>query len=153
MCSVLQLYPALYYPIDCSLPGSSVQRIFQERILESVVISYSRKSSLPRDWTHFSHISCFAGRFFTTSTTWKTHVYVYIYSLPIRPNSHPTRSFYPSRSQQNWDRQRIYTCTKWHLSGMKCYVNTTKDPFILGCILKEFYPWVYDLQMFLLFPL
>ena len=132
MCSVLQLYSALYYPIECRLPGSIVQGIFQARILESVVISYSRKSSLPRDWTHFSHISCIAGRFFTTSTIWKIHVYVYIYFLPIRPNSQPTHSCYPSRSPQNWGRQMIYTWATWHLSGVKCYVNTTKDPFLLG---------------------
>ena len=30
------------YPMDCSLPGSSVHRIFQARILEWVAMSYSR---------------------------------------------------------------------------------------------------------------
>ena len=29
-------------PMDCSPPGSSLQRIFQARILERVAISYSR---------------------------------------------------------------------------------------------------------------
>ena len=32
-------------PLDCSLPGSSVNGIFQARILEWVAISYSRGSS------------------------------------------------------------------------------------------------------------
>ena len=32
-------------PMDCSLPGSFVHGIFQARILEQVVISYSRASS------------------------------------------------------------------------------------------------------------
>ena len=37
-----QLCPTLYNPMDCSLPGSSVHRIFQARILEWVAISSSR---------------------------------------------------------------------------------------------------------------
>ena len=32
-------------PMDCSLPGSSVHRIFQARVLERVAISFSRRSS------------------------------------------------------------------------------------------------------------
>ena len=47
--------------MNCSLSGSSVCGIFHTRILEWVVISFSRASSWPRDWTH---ISCLAGRFF-----------------------------------------------------------------------------------------
>ena len=31
---VAQSYPTLGYPMDCSLPGSSVCRIFQARVLE-----------------------------------------------------------------------------------------------------------------------
>ena len=34
-------------PVDCSLPGSSVHGIIQERILEWVAISFSRESSYP----------------------------------------------------------------------------------------------------------
>ena len=46
MCSVLvtQSYPTLFDPMDCSLPGSSVHGILQERILEWVVIHFSRGS-------------------------------------------------------------------------------------------------------------
>ena len=36
-------------PMDCSPPGSSVQGILQERVLEWVAISSSRDSSWPRD--------------------------------------------------------------------------------------------------------
>ena len=53
-------------PMDCSLPGSSIHGIFQARILEWVAISFSRRSSWPRDWTHVSHI---VGRRFTVWTT------------------------------------------------------------------------------------
>ena len=49
-------------PMDYSPPVSSVQGIFQERILEWVAISFSRGFSQPRDRTQ---VSCTAGGFFT----------------------------------------------------------------------------------------
>ena len=55
----------LCYPMDCSLPGSSVHGIFQARILEWVAISFSKESSRPRDRTHVSDVSCIAGGSFT----------------------------------------------------------------------------------------
>ena len=48
---VAQSCPTLCDPMDCSLPGSSVHKIFQARILEWVAISFSRGSSQPRDQT------------------------------------------------------------------------------------------------------
>ena len=48
--------------MDCSPPGSSVHGICQKRMLEWVAISFSRRSSRPRDRIH---VSCIAGRFFT----------------------------------------------------------------------------------------
>ena len=39
----------LFNPMDCSPPGSSVHGTSQARILEWVAISYSRRSSRPRD--------------------------------------------------------------------------------------------------------
>ena len=57
-----QSWPALWDPMDCSLPGSSVHGILQARILEEVAIPFSRGSSQPRDRTQVSSI---AGRFFT----------------------------------------------------------------------------------------
>ena len=54
----LQLYPTLCNPVGCSPPGSSVCGISQERILEWVAISFSRRSSPPRDRTHVSWDSC-----------------------------------------------------------------------------------------------
>ena len=58
-------------PTDCSLLGSSVQRIFQARILEQVAISLSRGSFQPRDQTHVSCVSCTASRFYTTEPSGK----------------------------------------------------------------------------------
>ena len=63
--------PSLCSPKDCTPPGSSVLRIFLTSILEWVAISYSRKSSLPRDRNCVSGISCIGRWFFTTSTTWE----------------------------------------------------------------------------------
>ena len=62
-CLVAKLCPTLCNPMDCSPPGSSVHGILQERTLEWVAISSSRRSSRPRDQTC---ISCVAGGFFTT---------------------------------------------------------------------------------------
>ena len=39
-----------------SLPGSSIHGIFQTRILEWVVISFSRRSSQPRDWKRLLYL-------------------------------------------------------------------------------------------------
>ena len=60
-CMLSQSCPALCDPRDCSPPGCSVPGILQARILEWVVISYSRGSSQPRDWTCVSCISCIGG--------------------------------------------------------------------------------------------
>ena len=51
---VAQQCPVLHDPMDCSLPGFSIPGIFQTRILEWVVISFSRGSSRPRDRTLLS---------------------------------------------------------------------------------------------------
>ena len=59
---VAQSCPTLCDPMDCSLPGFSVHGIFQARILEWVAISFSRRSSQPRDWTR---VSLIVGRCFT----------------------------------------------------------------------------------------
>ena len=53
---VAQLCLTLCDPVDCSLPGSSIQGIFQARVLEWVAISFSKWSSQPRDWTQVSSI-------------------------------------------------------------------------------------------------
>ena len=45
-------------PMDSSLPGSSVHGILQARVLEWVVLSHSKGSSQPWDWTCISYVSC-----------------------------------------------------------------------------------------------
>ena len=61
-CLVAELCQTLCDPLDCSLPGSSVQA----RILEWFTIPFSRGSSQPKDLTHISYIFCISVRFFTT---------------------------------------------------------------------------------------
>ena len=53
-----QSHLTLCDPMDYSPPGSSVHGILQARILEWVASSYSRRSTWPRDETHFSCVSC-----------------------------------------------------------------------------------------------
>ena len=57
------------WPMDCSLPGSSVHGILQAKILKLMAIFFSRGSFLPIDQTH---ISCVADGFFTD---WATREY------------------------------------------------------------------------------
>ena len=63
---VTQSCPILCDPVGRSPPGFSIHGIFQARVLEWVAISFSRRSSRPRDWTW---VSCIAGRRFTLWAT------------------------------------------------------------------------------------
>ena len=63
---VTQLCPTLCNPVDCSPPGSSIHGILQSRILEWVVIFFSRGSFWPKDPTQVSWIT---SRFFTVWVT------------------------------------------------------------------------------------
>ena len=57
-------------PVDYRLPGSSVHRVFQPRVLEWVAISSSRVS-LPRDQTHGSCVSCVGRQVLYHWATWE----------------------------------------------------------------------------------
>ena len=74
--SCVQLCDAM----DCSLPGSSVHGILQTRILEWVVIPFSRGSSQSRNQTPVSH---FAGRFFTIWVTREDHSSTRLLLCPV----------------------------------------------------------------------
>ena len=60
-CWLTKSCPTLCDPMNCNLPGSCVHGIFQARRLEWVVISFSKGSSHPEDWTHIGCIDrcCF----------------------------------------------------------------------------------------------
>ena len=64
--NVAQSCVTLCNSMDCSLPGSSLHRILQARILKWIAISFSRGSSWPRNQTWVSHV---AGRCFFLRAT------------------------------------------------------------------------------------
>ena len=59
------------FATPCSLSGSSVHGIFQARVMEQVVITYSKGSSQLRDRTHVYWISCFGRWVLYHCTTWE----------------------------------------------------------------------------------
>ena len=75
---VAQSCMTLCDPMDCSQPGSPVRKILQARILEWVVIPFSRGSSQSRDQTWLSYI---ADRFFTAWITTEFHIYAIINTI------------------------------------------------------------------------
>ena len=58
MCVQSLSHVRLWDPMDYRLPGSTLHGISQTRILEWVAVSFSRRSSWPRDRTRVFHISC-----------------------------------------------------------------------------------------------
>jgi len=78
--SVSQSCLTLCNSMDSSPPGSSGHGILQARILEWVSISFSRRSSWPRDRTLISCISWIGSKFFTIWATRETHVCMYVIS-------------------------------------------------------------------------
>ena len=84
---VTQLCPTLCDPTDCSLPGSSIHGILQARILEWVAISFSRRSSRPRDWTRVSRI---VGRRFTVWASREAQYWSCVLPVPCDENGNLT---------------------------------------------------------------
>ena len=80
LCTIAQLCPSLWDPMDCNPPGFSVHKIYQARILEWVAISFSRGYSQPRDG---SCISC-TGR-------WEA-LFVLISNTKFRSTNHMTNN-------------------------------------------------------------
>ena len=79
VCAYAQSYLTLCNPMDRSPPGSSAHGTLQARILEQVAISSSRESSLPKDQTCISYVSCI-GR-------WVLYYQCYLGSPHIGQNS------------------------------------------------------------------
>ena len=81
--------------------------ISQTRILEWVVISFSRVSSQPRDRIL---ISCLASRFFTTETSGKPLVFVLVLDLSRRKQWQPTPVLLPGKSH---GQRSLVGCNPW----------------------------------------
>ena len=91
-CSVTKWCPTLCNPMDCSPPGFSVHGIFQARILEWVAISYSRRSSQPRNQTCISCVPCIGRQNLYHCAPWEAHVdprgmYRYVYEGMVHQSS------------------------------------------------------------------
>ena len=67
--TLFQPYPTLWDPVDCSFPGSSVHRILQARILESVLCLPPEDLPDPGIEPTSLMSPALAGGFFATSTT------------------------------------------------------------------------------------
>ena len=87
---VVQLCLALCYPMNCSPTGSSVYRISQGRIPETVAIFSSSGSSQPRDRTHISCVSCIGRLILYHRVTWEAHLSIYTHTY-IYDLEEPTR--------------------------------------------------------------
>ena len=61
---VAQSCPTLGYPMDCSLPGSSIHGIFQERVLELVAIAFYKNPSDVMLYDHQSFLLISVNIFF-----------------------------------------------------------------------------------------
>ena len=108
---VTQSCPTLGNPMDCSPPGSSIHGIFQARVLEWVAISFSRRSSLPRDWTW---VSCIVSRCFTIWATrevtkwinllkWIKLIYNHSDFFSVMYDSVQPQRWQPTRLPRPWD--------------------------------------------------
>ena len=72
-CSVTQSHLTLCNSMDCIMPSSSVYGLLQARILGWFAISFSRGSSLLRDHTLVSYVSCIGRRILYHWATWEAH--------------------------------------------------------------------------------
>ena len=115
----VQSCPTLCDPMDCSPPGSSVHGILQAKILEWVVIPFSRASSWPRDLTRVFHI---ADKFFTIwATRWdpQTSQLGQAFCFKLLCKS----TIYAAGGGENWakmSKKFTTTCFSVFLFGLGC---------------------------------
>ena len=115
-------YVCLCHPTDCGLPGSSVHRTLQERIMERVTIAFSKVSSWPRVWTW---VSCFSGRFFTF---WATMEVLWVNSVPQISMSPRTQNvtLFENKIFADVIKVRVKMSSKWTQNPMSVLVRDRK---------------------------
>ena len=88
-CSVVQLYPTLCNPTDCSSPGSSVHGIFQQEYWSG--LPFPPSGNLPESGVEPVSLTspALAGRFFTTSVTWEVSCHVLLQGIFLTQGSNP----------------------------------------------------------------
>ena len=147
--------PTLCDPMGCSLPGSSVHRILQARVLEWVATSYSRGSSRPRDRNSVSCVPCIGRHILIHSTTRKvqlllflsckllSHVCVFLTWLTRRRQWHPTPVLLPGKSHGQrslvgcspWDRKESDTAERLHFHfSLSCTGEGNGNPLQYSCL-------------------
>ena len=120
---VAQLCLTLCDLMDCSLPGSSVHGIFQVRILEWVVISFSRGTSWPRDQTQVSHI---VGRRFTIWATRETHIQALPGSNTFTKQALPGSNTFTNQELE-WVGQSWCVCTEGRETELLNHTHMSKS--------------------------
>ena len=86
---VLTCLVAKLCPTPCNLMvgipwGSSVHGIFQERILEGVAISFSRRFSWPRGQSHISCVFCTGRWILYQWATWEVLLYSWLWFITVK---------------------------------------------------------------------
>ena len=107
-------------PLNCSPAGSSIHRILQARIPEWVAMPSSRESSWPRDRTYVSlKAPVLAGGFFTTRTTWETHITIIKPILQMRKPRFSIWAQGQDPALRAWD--CLNPCPQVHLTPKHVY--------------------------------
>ena len=114
---VTQMCPTLCDPMDCSPPGSSVHGILQARIMEWVVIAFSKGSSQPRDRTQVPTLQADSLPPEPLGTPVYIYILICIYSFPlwfvIEPTSILSWSFpFPNLSESDvisWTKETAFS--------------------------------------------
>ena len=116
-CMHAQLYPILFDPMECRLPGSFVYVTLQARTLQWVAIPFSRGSSQPRKLTQIDHI---AGRFFTMWATRETLTHMHSWGKYTNRLKNPTAIFEKPGAKVGYCAYSLHTTSpkRWakHLS-------------------------------------
>ena len=141
---VIQLYLTLHNPMDYSLPGSTVHGIHQARILEWVVIPFSRRSIGSRNWTQ---VFCTAGGLLTVWATRDSQFMVWNHLKTINSNAW---WIYKRVIKNKWSKIKsvILTCSADNLNQWIAELCWTQYFSILYLILpKMLYCSYYYSQM------
>ena len=123
---VAQSCPALWDPMDYSLPGSSVHGILQARILKWVAIPFSKGSTWLGDLTWVSSI---AGKFFTMWATILLLKMWYVgWSESAFPESLLEMQIYSFSLQKCWNRilERYWKSHFSNISRWLCILKFEK---------------------------
>ena len=132
VCTVIQAYPVLFSPIDCSLPGAYAHGLFQARVLKWIAISYSRGSSWPRGWTPISYGLVIHSSFLSVNS--------YLHSISGMFMWVPVSQFIPaSLYPLGVHVFLLYVCISF------CFVNKS----ICILFLDSVYKWYYMVCVFL----